>query len=883
MSQSEEERAASLELTLRDVLTQQGPLFQVAPTANLRRQAAVHILEATTSFLQQWDKLTHAILRKSVVRQVFSLLLAELGPGDAQVREAVLQILQSLTQLDGIQILLDFLPCCMPVDTSSLEEATVQVIDVLRRLLLDNPAMLLPVLGCLSGLTVAESGRSEAFQVAVAALPVVSENNLPVIVSTMFKHVAVEEEAMQAWVALRDEFKLLEQSQDAASDVDNDPLGMVAHVILGSFTDSTNGSLLVQSYIKILEANAAADESSGSLLLDLLVLLTLSERADACDAADRILDSWLATDKFPFDRLEDLLPVICGNRKFGQPTCLLYRKVAPSLLRLSIFLLLAPARGSLASETGLESVQAFIFDLHHRLDRELQGELVHSLLHLSEEAATGGWENKNARRGRKRRRDQAPTANFQRVIHESVHCVLKTLATTEPRSLVRFKHILTGRLTSTSYTPTGIDEESTKDLCAILSRLVESDRIHSGGGLDASEIMMLLQKLLFSSSGAYGRAAGSSTRVVRGLLLATELIRLSSVSNDDKDCIKQWVLRVLLPATRRMVDPELGSPGLEFLEAWMSGGDSAAAKDVFQHFKMILANTGLIQILAHYQQTRNKENIVLGYANIPDHFTSHGSNGSTKGKQREMVFCVNFFLRQKDMHCPTRWRHSAQWVFELVDTYLRMGREKATNGWVPNGWLQAAVELPLLSLGLEPSTKKQELAVEWINQSLSQFELSVNELPEPEGLRADIGELIAQSHDTRALKQLRDVLLQYALTFLIGIGLSASVLKNAFDHYKKRASDVEPDEQLAFLIHFQVLKIYDLRTKLETVDCLLSSLTIALCRLRKMAKRNAISRSKGERLGNTRVEKPKNRQIGDDLGTTGFRDESMLEVRSYNG
>jgi hypothetical protein len=54
----------------------------------------------------------------------------------------------------------------------------------------------------------------------------------------MFKHVAVEEEAMQAWVALRDEFKLLEQSQDTASDGDNVPLGMVAHVILGSFTDS---------------------------------------------------------------------------------------------------------------------------------------------------------------------------------------------------------------------------------------------------------------------------------------------------------------------------------------------------------------------------------------------------------------------------------------------------------------------------------------------------------------------------------------------------------------------------------------------------------------------------------------------------------------------
>jgi hypothetical protein len=135
---------------------------------------------------------------------------------------------------------------------------------------------------------------------------------------------------------------------------------------------------------------------------------------------------------------------------------------------------------------------------------------------------------------------------------------------------------------------------------------VESDRVHNGGGLDSSEVMMLLQKLLFSSSGAFGRATGDSTRIVRGLLLATELIRLPSLNDGDRDCIKQWVLRILLPSTRRMVDPELGSPGLAFLEAWMSGGDASSSKDVFQHFKMILANTGLIQMLPITSKLRRK-------------------------------------------------------------------------------------------------------------------------------------------------------------------------------------------------------------------------------------------------------------------------------------
>ena len=73
-------------------------------------------------------------------------------------------------------------------------------------------------------------------------------------------------------------------------------------------------------------------------------------------------------------------------------------------------------------------------------------------------------------------------------MQESVHCILKLLATTKPRSLVLFEHILTGRITSTSYTPNGTDEESTKELFAILSRLVDSGLIHNGGGFDSSGI-----------------------------------------------------------------------------------------------------------------------------------------------------------------------------------------------------------------------------------------------------------------------------------------------------------------------------------------------------------------------------------------------------------
>ena len=92
------------------------------------------------------------------------------------------------------------------------------------------------------------------------------------------------------------EFKLLDQSQDAANGGDDDPLGMAAHAVLSSFKDSTTGSLLVQSHTEIREANAAADESPGSLLLDLLVLLALSERADFAMPQTRLcIHGWRPT------------------------------------------------------------------------------------------------------------------------------------------------------------------------------------------------------------------------------------------------------------------------------------------------------------------------------------------------------------------------------------------------------------------------------------------------------------------------------------------------------------------------------------------------------------------------------------------------------------
>ena len=555
------------------------------------------------------------------------------------------------------------------------------------------------------------------------------------------------------------------------------------------------------------------------------------------------MDAWLSKDVFPFPLLGCFLELFCNSgvttRTTDQLMSLFYKRVAPALLRLAIFLLLAPARTTISQEST-EYIRTFVLNLHHLLDRERQAELVHSLLHLSEETAMGDWGNATTpgteeRSGRK----QTPPVTYsmdERRIHQIVNKVLQRLAESSPKSLIRFKHVLTKRLTSTICTARSGGDESVREFCSILTSLVVSDGTSGGGdGLESSELMMLLQKLLFSSSTTFeptygGAFKGDSTRIVRGIWLATELVRCSSISARDKNCIKEWVLRLLLPATRRMVDPELGIPGLSFLHACMShvNGSKNSPKDVFRYFKMILANTGLIQMLSSYKKGK-KHDAILGYTKLAVECQSHTTAAR---KTRDMIFCVNYFLRYNAMDDPGRWQYATQWAFSLVDEYLRMGREQTAN-WQPHGWLVAAVEFPTISFSSDTCAKNHRAIDDWIDRTLCRFDLSrggqqVHSMP------AALCDFVA-CLEVRQLRLFQSSVFRFALSLLIGITLSAATLKNAFEHVRSIQNESGESEyesnDILRSIKFQLKKIYDLRTKTDAMNVLLSSMELALRRM----------------------------------------------------
>jgi len=284
----------------------------------------------------------------------------------------------------------------------------------------------------------------------------------------------------------------------------------------------------------------------------------------------------------------------------------------------------------------------------------------------------------------------------------------------------------------------------------------------------------------------------------------------------------------------------------------LDDGSKSLSKGVFRNFKMILANTGLIQMLTSYKKGKTHD-AILGYGETPVEVVGHAT---ATGKTREMIFCVNYFLRYNDIDDPRRWQYATQWVFALVDEYLQMGRDKTTN-WRPHGWLMAAVEFPVISFPLDSFNKIHTLTTDWIDKILCYFDLSKGRL-EIHSMPAALVDSIC-CLNLRQLLQFQSSAFRFALSLLIGITLSAAVLKNAFEHAcsiqnESDESQKESNEILQ-LIKVQLMKIYDLRLKSDVTDALLSSVELALRRLLSNEEQPDIDES-GKLIGQRRRDKP---------------------------
>jgi hypothetical protein len=147
-------------------------LLQVAPNEAVRRQAATKMMECIKRGVLGGEHDTRML--KSL-REAFSVMIAELGPGDEQIRESMLGLLAaSVVQADTRQLLLKLLPTV--VVTAADTEAVLETVKAVNE---QDPTALLSILGALSQLPLEDTARKQVLLLAVDALSTVSEQELP--------------------------------------------------------------------------------------------------------------------------------------------------------------------------------------------------------------------------------------------------------------------------------------------------------------------------------------------------------------------------------------------------------------------------------------------------------------------------------------------------------------------------------------------------------------------------------------------------------------------------------------------------------------------------------------------------------------------------------
>lgn len=792
---------------LKDTLDSQETILKVKSlTWTVRRDCSALILRSLSSFLLVWDKSRHTTTDDSaneLVRRGMTTLLAEIGPGDIPILDGVLDVLPKLSSSKSRQPLLDALPWFLPSDEKGRDAATDQVLAVFGEILGEDGSALIPIIGCLSCLPMSQRGRTEAWELALSSMPSVEEEDLPVLVKSVLSNASDEAEATKAIQAIRSESRLLEITATSSKEGDDEILPMVLHVVLSSLHGSDNGPMLSQCYQTTL-MNVVDEEDDQFLLVDLVVALSLLQKNGFGSKVGDVLDALLRNQRFPFETMRFLLSTT--KIRGRQQSSLKHEDLSSAFVVLAVFMLTSPLRLRQLAGSILNRSQEFVVDLHHFASRDVQHELVLSLLQLADETAILSHHCSLNEGSRDRYQGLDETC-------AAVHDTLTSLASAAPASMIRFKGTFMERLFSDKHGTV----ESYEKVCSILVAL-EGPNQASGG--ESAELMIILQKLLLSSQRVHAMKQGNmekshNDRSVRGVLLATEMLKSQAYSHPVRESIEKWVVGNLLPLDRRTIRPHIGAVGLRFLEVMSSSGNGKQKS--FQHLKMILANTGLVQMTEQYKQRRRKGRPTRLIFTEP---LSH------KTGKRSLLLCVDSYIQIRGLQSVHSWRDDAIWVYDLIDSYLRAGRgDRASPGanakttkrskWLPDGWLESSIELPALN---DFAVEKESLQSFDSIKAALYHDTAGHNLWSSEVVGTAGRIQVKKGLDITDLSRSVDGVMRLGLALVLSVNISQSILNNSVEHALLLSPNGDADrlDELRGLISHKLTKLYDLarRTRL---------------------------------------------------------------------
>ncbi|KAL3810304.1 hypothetical protein ACHAXA_007028 [Cyclostephanos tholiformis] len=366
---------------------------------------------------------------------------------------------------------------------------------------------------------------------------------------------------------------------------------------------------------------------------------------------------------------------------------------------------------------------------------------------------------------------------------------------------------------------------------------------------ESSELLILCQKLLFSSNLTSTTASNSSNsyrhRATCGIILASRLLRCKLIPVVERGSILNWIITVISPSSSaatplESLDPEVARWGLTFLKfassviplnesiasskglpntydrsflgmsRFMDTQSVCGESDVFNQVNKMLATAAIVQMegslrfpIADATSRDDIPRTFLAFAEESLHHSQLLRNKSTTAAS--MVICGPYFLHGQLARTGYLQRSNAarnkpfltsinlvaDYIYDLVDRYLELGTSKSER-WNPRGWLLAKIQLPscLSESTMEILGMSKHYCLELDSSSLM-LDLEANDDDFQKRWR-----LLFANKAESTITMVTN-LVDFVNCIIISISVLCAVLKHAYYHFQQvDALDIKSDETL---------------------------------------------------------------------------------------
>eukprot|EP00980_Cylindrotheca_fusiformis_P024387 scaffold11809_cov128-Cylindrotheca_fusiformis.AAC.26 len=824
-------RKRVLQRQIRDLVSAEEQCLQQCSDVVGRRSFSIGILEAVGSFLVSWSELEDTSgMPDAFIRKVLLNVIQVLGVGAPQLRDSLWNTFQSSWHApECCEMVLQFLPATILPQTD--KEDKERFLQLLKQVFDEDSRLVSPILDCLS--TMCKSGGLEkrhVFQFAYDKLPKEHESRIHLVIKTLVEHISNDRNAKAAVEAVRTEMRSIEDTGSPARYI------VPTCKLLIEAWNQGEDELFFNIYMTVLGGlgNNGMEDRLG--VVDVVVLL-LSTRKVKIRHTTQIVMEWILSGSHL--KSETISLFLC-DEVWGS----IGEELAEDLISISCILLTAPIR----NPENIDIAAAWSFIKHFMNcvfvaigdSNESSRRLVTSMLLLTDELVLGVNTATKTIVGAATENSGVGEAEVFHGASSEIFDILSTNANQIPRTLARFKDRLFHQLLTTRSSRLHTDF-TLRRLCALICNL-EAATNDDGYSFETLPSVTALQRLLFSPPSVFpSDRRHSIDRIRHGFLLAREILSHSRLQGTPSVYYTWRMLKsVLLPQNKKMIEPSIGLEGLEVARILSSNSSDTSLKhDVFQTTTHILSNTRLIHYVSEYNE-RQRKHVAQAYTKRDEFFKSENENH----KKRKMIFCFDAFLRDPTLVEPSEWRKVNQWIFNLVDTYLAIGRQtelyRGQRRWSPRPWVEAAIEYHIFDGRAQTlRNARQKRFFDLLHKEIGCSDVSSPRIS-PNVREREIYDLSRVLANDRDLEQIMRSMFRLALTLIISLAMTAAILNNAHEQCKDALHGREGNEATgtekwaSSLIHFQLAKLYDIRRKCNILDKVLRSMGLLK---RKRAKR----------------------------------------------